>query len=85
MLHFRRLDVVDAVTKRLIDIDDALLQAAQRELRTSGISDTVRLVLEHVVAARARAREVERLLAGQMSEMATKEAREQAWRRSPTS
>jgi len=32
------------MTKRLIDLDDDLLAAAQKELKTSGVSDTVRVV-----------------------------------------
>jgi Arc/MetJ family transcription regulator len=31
-----------AVPKRLIDLDDDLLKEAQRELGTTGVSDTVR-------------------------------------------
>jgi len=46
------------MTEHLIDIDDDLLAAAQRELNTTGVSDTVRRALEHVTTTSARARQV---------------------------
>src|SRR5438552_432889 len=39
------------VTKRLIDIDDELLNSAARELGTSGVSDTVRTALRRAATA----------------------------------
>ncbi len=47
-----------SVTKRLIDIDDELLERARRELGTRGVSDTVRTALRQAAAAAARARQV---------------------------
>ena len=44
--------------KRLIDLDDDLLAAAQRELRTKGVSDTVRIALQQAAAKSARARQM---------------------------
>ena len=41
--------------KRLIDLDDDLLAAAQRELNTTGVSDTVRTALQQVAKAAAAA------------------------------
>ena len=38
------------MTKRLIDLDDDLLAAAQKELKTSGVSDTVRIALQQAAA-----------------------------------
>ena len=38
------------MTKRLIDLDDDLLAAAQRELKTAGVSDTVRMALQQAAA-----------------------------------
>lgn len=52
------------MTKRLIDLDDELLAQAQRELGTSGVSDTVRLALQQAAAASARAHQVEWLASG---------------------
>jgi Arc/MetJ family transcription regulator len=34
------------LTKRLIDLDDDLLAAAQKELNATGVTDTVRLALQ---------------------------------------
>jgi hypothetical protein len=47
-----------AATSLLIDLDDELLADAQRELHTSGVSDTVRTALRRAAAAAARARQV---------------------------
>ena len=41
-----------AVTKRLIGLDDELLAAAQRELNTTGVSDTVRAALQQAASCR---------------------------------
>lgn len=68
------------MTKRLIDIDDELLAEAQRELGTTGVSDTVRLALRQAAAAAARARQVEWLAAGGMEGLAEAEARAAVWR-----
>jgi Arc/MetJ family transcription regulator len=51
-----------AVTKRLIEIDDELLEAARRELGTTGIADTVRSALQLAASRAARAREVDWLV-----------------------
>lgn len=66
--------------KRLIDLDDDLLEAAQRELGTTGVSATVRAALQHATAASARARQVEWLTSGGLGEMADSERRGQVWR-----
>lgn len=68
------------MTKRLIELDDELLSAAQRELHTNGVSDTVRAALRHVATASARARQVDWLAAGGMAELAEPEARGDVWR-----
>jgi Arc/MetJ family transcription regulator len=67
------------VTKRLIDLDDDLL-AAQRELKTAGVSDTVRMALQQAAATSARARQVAWLQSGALEDMATPEARTNVWR-----
>ncbi len=66
--------------KRLIDLDDDLLAAAQRELQTTGISDTVRMALQLAAAASARARQVEWLEQGGLEGMAEAEQRGEVWR-----
>jgi len=69
-----------AMTKRLIDLDDELLAQTQRELGTTGVSDTVRLALQQAAAAAARARQVEWLATGGMAELADTDARATVWR-----
>lgn len=68
------------MTKRLIDLDDDLLAAAQRELNTTGVSDTVRAALRHAAAMSARARQIDWLEAGGLAEMADPEQRKRVWR-----
>lgn len=68
------------MTKRLIDLDDDLLAAAQRELKTAGVSDTVRMALQQAAATSARARQVAWLQSGALEDMATPEARTNVWR-----
>ena len=69
-----------AVTKRLIDLDDELLARAQRELNTSGVSDTVRAALRQAAGAAARARQVAWLLEGGLEPMAEPAQRADVWR-----
>jgi Arc/MetJ family transcription regulator len=68
------------VTKRLIDIDDELLEGAARELGTSGVSDTVRTALRQAASAAARARQVAWLTDGGLAELAEPEQRAAVWR-----
>jgi Arc/MetJ family transcription regulator len=66
--------------KRLIDLDDELLAAAQRELNTTGISDTVRIALQQAAAKSARARQIEWLEQGGLEGMADPGERGEVWR-----
>jgi Arc/MetJ family transcription regulator len=68
------------MTKRLIDLDDDLLSAAQRELNTTGVSDTVRVALQQAAAKAARARQIQWLEDGGLQELADPAERERAWR-----
>ena len=68
------------MTKRLIDLDDDLLAAAQRELRTTGVSETVREALRQTAASAARARQVEWLTDGGLAELADPDERAKVWR-----
>jgi Arc/MetJ family transcription regulator len=68
------------MTKRLIDLDDDLLAAAQRELGTTGVSDTVRRALQHAAALSARSRQVAWLQEGGMEEMSDAHRRDDVWR-----
>jgi hypothetical protein len=69
-----------AVSKRLIDIEDELLESARRELSTSGIADTVRSALQLAATRSARVAEVEWLVSGGMAEMADRGTRNDVWR-----
>lgn len=68
------------MTKRLIDLDDELLAKARQELHTTGVSDTVRAALHHAAAAAARARQIEWLSEGGLSELSDANARAAVWR-----
>lgn len=69
-----------AVTKRLIDLDDDLLAAAQKELNTSGVTDTVRRALQQAAALSARGRQVAWLRDGGLEQMASADQRDDVWR-----
>lgn len=68
------------VTKRLVEIDDADLDAARAALSTSTIKETVGRALREAAASAARRREVERLLDGSSARLAVGEDRDRAWR-----
>jgi CO/xanthine dehydrogenase FAD-binding subunit len=70
---------VARVAKRLIEIDDELLEFAMRELGTASVADTVRAALGFAAARPARVREVEWLVSGGMAEMADPRARDGVW------
>ena len=67
------------MTKRLVDIDDSDLQAAQEALATRTIKDTVGQALRDAAAAAARRREIQRLTAGSLAGLADKEERAKLW------
>jgi Arc/MetJ family transcription regulator len=68
------------VVKRLIDLDDELLERAQSQLGTSGVSDTVRTALAQVTASVARARQVTWLTEGGLADQADPDQRAEVWR-----
>lgn len=68
------------MTKRLIDIDDELLAAAQEELNTTGIADTVRSALQLAASRSARVRQLEWLTSGGMAPLADRSVRDDIWR-----
>lgn len=68
------------VTKRLVEIDDADLDAARAALSTSTIRETIGRALREAAASAARRREVERLLDGSSALLAVGEDRDRAWR-----
>ncbi|MGI8592680.1 MAG: DUF2191 domain-containing protein [Nakamurella sp.] len=67
------------MTKRLIDLDDELLEAARLDLGTSGVSDTVRTALQQATARAARMRQVQWLTGGGLTDLTDKGAREAVW------
>lgn len=69
-----------ALPKRLIELDDELLDAARSALHTTGVTDTVRCALREAVAAQARGRQIDWLVGGGMSELADPEQRAGVWR-----
>jgi Arc/MetJ family transcription regulator len=68
------------MTKRLIELDDDLLDAAQQELKTTGVSDTVRTALQQAAARSARARQIAWLQEGGLEEMSDPARRGDVWR-----
>ena len=72
--------ILALVTKRLVEIDDADLDAARAALSTSTIKETVGRALREAAASAARRREVERLLDGSSALLAVGEDRDRAWR-----
>lgn len=72
--------ILGTVTKRLINIDDELLAAAQRELDTTGIADTVRSALRLAATRSARIRQADWLAAGGLAAMAERGERDEVWR-----
>lgn len=68
------------MTKRLIELDDDLLADAQRELHTTGVSDTVRTALKQAAHTAARARQVAWLCNGGLESLADPETRAAVWR-----
>ena len=70
-----------AVAKTLIDVDDALLEAARDVLGTSTKKDTINTALREVVAARARSEAALKLIEwGQRNEPWDDSIRDRAWR-----
>lgn len=68
------------MTKRLVDLDDDLLAAGQRERHTTGVSDTVRTALKHAAHAAARARQIDWMGGGGLDPLADPETRAAVWR-----
>lgn len=67
--------------KTLIDIDEAALVEAQRELKTLTKKDTVNQALAVVAAQAARRRDLQRLTSGGLPDLLDPEVMDAAWRR----
>lgn len=55
------MDILPGVTKRLIDIDDRLLEEARRVIGAATMKDTVNAALQQAVDRELRLRHVRRL------------------------
>ena len=71
---------IQSVTKRLIDIDDDLLEEARHLLGTSTMKDAVNGALQHVVDFDLRLRHVRRLLTQEGIDLADDQVMREAWR-----
>lgn len=65
--------------KRLIDLDDELLDESKAALGTTKITETVRAALREAIAARARTDQVEYLTSGGLESLTQPEVREAVW------
>lgn len=68
------------MTKRLVDLDDDLVENAKRELGTTTLAETLRTALREAAAIRARSRQITWLTQGGLAEMADGEQRDAVWR-----
>jgi Arc/MetJ family transcription regulator len=68
------------MTKRLVDIDDALLRKASKVLGTATMKDTVNRSLAEVLAAERRRRHAERLASMDGLDLADERVMRRAWR-----
>ncbi len=68
------------MTKRLVDIDDDVLQAARVALDTQTIKDTVDAALRSASALAARRRHLERFRADELPDLREGDVMSQAWR-----
>jgi len=73
-------DILPSVTKRLIDVDDTLLEQAGGVLRTRTMKDTVNQALGEVVRAELRRRHADRLVRMDGLEVDDQEVMAGAWR-----
>jgi hypothetical protein len=67
------------MTKRLVEINDEDLRAAQELLKAPTIKETVALALKEVIALDARRKYLELLRDGHLELMADKDERRRAW------
>ena len=68
------------MTKRLVDLEDADLEAAREALQTTTIRETVTAALRLAAAQAARRREIERLTSGALPDLGAADVRDAAWR-----
>ena len=68
------------MTKRLVDIDDALLAAARQLSGAPTMKETVNTALQQFVDAELRRRHLRRLESGEGTDLADDETMQDAWR-----
>ena len=68
------------MTKRLVDVDDDLLERARELLGAATMKETVNAALGEVVAAELRRRHLRRLVSGEGLDLADDEVMAGAWR-----
>jgi Arc/MetJ family transcription regulator len=68
------------MTKRLIDVDDKLLERASAALGTRTMKDTVNHALDEVVRGQMRRRHADRLVAMDGLDLADEDVMSRAWR-----
>lgn len=68
------------MTKRLVDIDDALLAEARQLAGAATMKDTVNIALQQLVDAELRRRHLRRLEDGEGTDLADDETMQDAWR-----
>jgi Arc/MetJ family transcription regulator len=73
-------DEEERVAKTLVDIDESLLAAAKAVLGTTTKKETVNAALAQAVALAARRRDIERLCAGGLPDLADTTVTSAAWR-----
>lgn len=69
------------IAKTLVDLDEEQLAAAQKELGTQTKKETVNAALRQVTALAARRRDLQRLIAAGLGDLADDEVMRAAWRR----
>lgn len=69
------------MTKTLIDVDEEQLAAAQEVLKTETKKDTINAALRQVNALAARRRDLQRLIAGGLPDLANDDVMRAAWQR----
>jgi len=67
------------MAKTLIDVDEEQLAAAQNVLKTETKKDTVNTALRQVTALAARRRDLQRLTAGELPDLADEQVMRAAW------
>lgn len=70
----------DVMTKRLVDIDDSVLDEARAALGTDTIKETVNTALTQATALAARREHLQRFKADQLPDLREKKVMAQAWR-----